>query len=193
MTKRNTTLAALALMLISAPVAAHTGHHDGGLLAGVMHPFSGVDHLLAMLLVGVWAAGLSSGRNALLVPLAFVACMGVGAAFGAAGIGVPLMELGIAFSVLFLGAMLLTRMQLPLGVASLLVGAFALFHGNAHGLEIQPGHLALYFSGFIAATVSLHLAGMALGRKLLAHDRALRALGFISGVVGTSLMLGAGA
>jgi len=191
MNRRTTTLAALALMLASAPAAAHTGIHGGGLVAGLMHPFSGIDHLLAMLLVGVWAAGLSSGRNALLVPLAFVTCMGIGAAFGAAGYGVPQMELGIAFSVLFLGLMLLTRMQLPLGVASLLVGGFALFHGNAHGMEMQPGHLALYFSGFIAATTSLHLAGMALGRKLLAHDRALRALGFVSGIVGTSLLLGA--
>lgn len=192
MNKRITRLAALALMLLaSASASAHSGVHDGGLLAGLTHPFSGIDHLLAMLLVGVWAAGLSSGRNALLVPFAFVACMGVGAAFGAVGYGVPLMELGIAFSVLFLGLMLLTRMQLPLGIASLLVGGFALFHGNAHGMEMQPGHLALYFSGFIAATASLHLAGMALGRKLLAHDRALRALGFVSGIVGTSLMLGA--
>jgi urease accessory protein len=192
MNKRITRLAALALMLLASTTAsAHSGVHDGGLLAGLAHPFSGIDHLLAMLLVGVWAAGLSNGRNALLVPLAFVTCMGIGAALGAAGYGVPQMELGIAFSVLFLGLMLLTRMQLPLGVASLLVGGFALFHGNAHGMEMQPGHLVLYFSGFIAATTSLHLAGMALGRRLLMHDRALRALGFVSGIVGTSLMLGA--
>lgn len=191
MNRRATTLAALALMLASAPAAAHPGFHGGGLVAGLMHPFTGIDHLLAMLLVGVWAAGLSSGRNALLVPLAFVTCMGIGAAFGVAGYGIPQTELGIAFSVLFLGLMLLTRMQLPLGVASLLVGGFALFHGSAHGMEMQPGHLALYFSGFIAATVSLHLAGIALGRRLLAHDGALRALGLVSGIVGTALLLGA--
>ena len=183
-------LIAPVLLLVSAPVLAHTGVHDGGVVAGLTHPLSGIDHLLAMLLVGVWAAGLGSGRKAFLVPLAFVACMGLGAVFGASGFGVPMMESGIAFSVLFLGAMLMTRMRLPLGIAALAVGIFALFHGNAHGLEMPSGQLLSYFSGFILATISLHLLGMALGRFMLTHDRGLRGLGFVSGLVGTSLLIG---
>ena len=88
--------------------------------------------------------------------------------------------------------MLLTRMRLPLGLAATLVGCFAVFHGNAHGLEMQTGnHPALYFFGLIAATASLHLAGIAQGRRLLAHDRALRTLGVVSGMVGASLLLAA--
>lgn len=179
------------LLSLSGPAFAHTGTHPEGLLSGLAHPFSGIDHLLAMLLVGVWATSLDTGRKALLVPLAFVTCMAAGAALGVAAYGVPMTELGIAFSVLFLGMLLLTRMRLPLGIAAPLVGMFALFHGNAHGLEMQPGHLALYFSGFIAATAALHLAGMALGRKLMAHHWGMRGLGLVSGIVGASLMLSA--
>lgn len=178
-----------SLLLSVGPAAAHPGFHAGGLMAGIAHPFSGIDHLLAMLLVGVWAAGFGKGPKSLLVPLAFVTCMSLGAALGAAGIGMPLAEAGIAFSVLFLGSMLLTRLQPSVGIASLVVGAFALFHGNAHGLEMQPGYFALYFTGFIAATVSLHLAGMALGWRLLANERARRSLGFVSGLIGGSLLL----
>lgn len=179
------------LSSLSGSAIAHTGTHTEGLLNGLAHPFSGIDHLLAMLLVGLWAATLDSGRKALLVPLAFIACMGAGASVGVAAYGVPMTELGIAFSVLFLGLMLMSRAQLSLGIAAPLVGAFALFHGNAHGLEMQTAHLASYFSGFIAATAALHLAGMALGRKLMAHPWAMRSLGLVSGIVGTSLMLSA--
>jgi urease accessory protein len=178
------------LLLVSAPVAAHQGLHDGGFAAGLAHPFSGSDHLLAMLLVGVWAAGLGTGIRALLMPVAFVACMVLGALFGIAGYGVPMMEAGIAFSVIFLGAMLMIGLHLPLGLAALIVGLFALVHGNAHGLEVSPGQYVHYFSGFILATVSLHLMGMGLGRVLLSHARLLRGLGVLSSLAGVSLMFG---
>ncbi|MET0089543.1 MAG: HupE/UreJ family protein [Candidatus Thiodiazotropha sp.] len=178
------------LLLVSAPVAAHQGLHDGGFATGLAHPFSGNDHLLAMLLVGVWAAGFGRGLRTLLVPLAFVTCMGLGALFGIAGFGVPMMESGIAFSVIFLGAMLMFGLRLPLGIAALAVGLFALFHGNAHGLEMPPGQHLRYFGGFILATLSLHLLGMGLGRVLLSHDRVLRGLGVLSSLAGVSLMFG---
>ncbi|MET0068100.1 MAG: HupE/UreJ family protein [Candidatus Thiodiazotropha sp.] len=178
------------LLLVSAPVAAHQGLHDSGFASGLAHPFSGNDHLLAMLLVGVWSAGFGRGLRTLLVPLAFVACMGLGALFGLAGYGVPMMETGIAFSVIFLGAMLMFGLRLPLGIAALAVGVFALYHGNAHGLEMPSGQYLHYFGGFILATLSLHLLGMGLGRVLLSHDRVLRGLGVLSSLAGASLMFG---
>ncbi len=178
------------LLLVSAPVAAHQGLHDGGFATGLAHPLSGNDHLLAMLLVGVWAAGFGRGLRAWLVPVAFVACMALGALFGIAGYGVPMMEAGIAFSVIFLGAMLMMGLRPPLGLAAVTVGLFALFHGNAHGLEMPSGGYLSYFGGFILATVSLHLMGMGLGRVLLSHDRVLRGLGVLSSLAGVSLMFG---
>lgn len=179
------------LLFVPGAALAHSGVHDGGLLSGLAHPFSGIDHLVAMLLVGVWAAARIDGRKALLVPCAFVLCMTVAAACGAAGLGMPWMEAGIAFSVLFLSLLLLGGLRLPMRIAAPLVGVLALFHGNAHGLEMPASQATLYFGGFITATVALHLMGMLLGRMLVRHAWALRGIGLAGSVIGTSLMLGA--
>lgn len=130
--------------------------------AGFVHPFTGVDHLLAMVAVGVWAAQLG-GRWVWAVPLAFVGSMALGGVLGFAGIRLPFVEPMIAASVLVLGLLIAMRVQLRWsGLA--LVGVFALFHGIAHATEM-PGDASkiVYAAGFVLATALLHAAGVGLG------------------------------
>lgn len=147
---------------------AHVGHdHSFGLGSGFGHPFSGLDHLLAMLAVGFATARMN--RHLLTLPLAFIACMILGGVLGFSGIELPLVETGIALSVLVLGlVMLATRLPLAAGLA--LTGLFALFHGHAHGTEMPEGSTALlYFAGFVTGTLLLHLSGYAMGRLVKQH------------------------
>jgi urease accessory protein len=130
--------------------------------AGFVHPFTGLDHLLAMLAVGIWAAQLG-GRWTWAVPLAFVGSMALGGALGFGGVRLPLVEPTIAASVLVLGLLVVLRVQLRMsGLA--LAGVFALFHGIAHAAEI-PGEASriVYSAGFVCATALLHAAGVGLG------------------------------
>ncbi len=130
--------------------------------AGFVHPFTGLDHLLAMLAVGLWAAQLG-GRWTWAVPLAFVASMALGGALGFAGVNLPFVEPMIAASVLVLG--LLVALQVRLRYSGLvLVGAFAIFHGIAHAAEMPAETPRLvYAAGFVLATALLHAAGVGLG------------------------------
>jgi urease accessory protein len=153
-----------ATVLWSAPLLAHEpGARAGGLLAGLAHPVSGLDHVLAMVAVGLWGAQL--GPPALwLLPVTFPPVMALGGALGLLGLPLPGVELGIALSAVLLGAMVATAARPPLPAAAVLVGAFALFHGHAHGTELPPGESGLLYSlGFVVATGLLHAAGIALG------------------------------
>jgi urease accessory protein len=137
-----------------------------GLVAGFLHPLGGLDHVVAMVAVGLWGAFL--GNPAVwLLPIVFPLIMALGGAAGAAGLPLLHVETGIALSAVVLGLMVAGAVRAPLWLAALLVGAFAVFHGHAHGTELPPGAGAVaYSTGFVVATGMLHLAGI--GLSLLA-------------------------
>jgi urease accessory protein len=182
----------VALAALYATASAHTGadagaHHGFG--AGFAHPFTGIDHLLAMLAVGLWSAIAAPAvdRRMLAWPVAFAAVLLVGALMGAAGVTLPLVEPAIAASVLILGLLVATRARLPLAAGSALVAAFALFHGLAHGGELG-GAAAL--AGMVLATALLHGAGLGLGVLLRTRATWLgRAAGALVGVCGLALLV----
>jgi urease accessory protein len=155
---------AAALSLVPTAALAHSGvGHVHGFAQGFLHPLGGVDHVLAMVTVGVFAWQLS-GRALWLVPATFVLAMAAGGALGIAGVELPLVEFGIAASVVVLGAIVALKVRTPLAVAMGVVGAFAVFHGHAHGTEMPPDALgAAYAAGFLLATALLHAGGIALG------------------------------
>ncbi len=153
----------LASGLLALPTAAfaHTGLGDAhGLVHGFMHPLGGLDHVLAMVAVGVFAAVLG-GRALVLVPLAFVGMMAAGFVAGTSGIDLPFVELGIALSSVVIGGAAALGRRMPVAAAMSLVGLFAIFHGHAHGAEMPAGAAGLtYALGFVAATVVLHATGI---------------------------------
>lgn len=153
--------AALAALSLPAAAFAHTGvGHTYGFAAGLMHPVGGLDHLLAMVAVGLWAAQLG-GRALWLVPTSFVLLMLVGGTLGASGMQLPFIEPGIALSVLVLGLLVAGAFRINLAASALIVGLFALFHGHAHGAEMPMEASALGYSlGFALATALLHTAGI---------------------------------
>ena len=154
----------LLLAAMVAPALAHTGAGSvSGFAAGLHHPLGGLDHLLAMVAVGILAAQLG-GRALWAVPAAFVGMMLVGGLAAMAGIGLPLVELGIVGSVVILGAVIALGRRLPLAGAVALAGVLAVFHGHAHGLEMPAAASGLaYAAGFALATAGLHAAGIGLG------------------------------
>ena len=160
-------LITVALAGLSTPALAHPFHATAaGAAAGFLHPFSGLDHLLAMLAVGLWAAQLG-GRARWIVPGAFVGAMLAGGLLGFAGLAPPLAEQMVAASVLVLGLLIVTRTRLRPALGAALLGAFALFHGAAHAAELPHAASALaYAAGFCAATVLLHTAGICAGTLL---------------------------
>jgi urease accessory protein len=157
-------LHAFALVILTTtPVAAHTGSLAGGFLGGFGHPLFGPDHVAAMVAVGLWGAFL--GAPAIYVlPIVFPLVMAAGGVFGIVGVPLPGAEIAIAASAIVLGLMVATAARPPLWIAALIVGAFAIFHGYAHGAELPPGADAVAYSlGFVLATGLLHLAGIAFG------------------------------
>jgi urease accessory protein len=153
---------AAALIALTGAAAAHTGDASG-FTHGFVHPVGGLDHVLAMAAVGLYAA-LLGGRALWQVPASFVGVMAIGGALGMAGITVPLAEIGIALSVVVLGLAVALRVSLPTLGAMPLVGFFAIFHGHAHGAEMpQDASGYAYAAGFMLATALLHGAGIALG------------------------------
>lgn len=161
-------LAGAALLpLLASPLLAHTGKgHVAGFLSGFQHPWSGLDHVAAMVAVGIWGAQLGSPAIWVL-PVAFPMLMAVGGVLGLLGVPLPGIEIGIALSALFLGVMVLGERRPRLAVAVAVVGVFALFHGHAHGTELPAGQSALLYSmGFVIGTGTLHGVGISLG---LAH------------------------
>jgi len=197
MTLKSTIRATAAtLALLPTAALAHTGiGATSGFAHGFGHPISGLDHILAMVMVGVLAWQLG-GRALWLVPAAFVAVMAVGGALGVAGIDIPFVETGIALSVIVLGAMVALGVKAPLAVAMGLVGLFAIFHGHAHGAEMPEtaGGLA-YAAGFMIATAMLHVAGIAagilIGRAGASYGPAVvRSAGGIAAVAGVGILTG---
>jgi urease accessory protein len=164
-------LAIAAALLAPLPALAHAGH-DGtlGFLAGLLHPFSGLDHLLAMLMVGLWA-GLSAGRARLVLPGLFLAAMLAG--FLLSGLPLPGVEAGILASTILLVALAAIAAPLPLPIAAVLVGLAGLCHGHAHGTEgaLTPG----YALGMLAGSALLLGAGLALAAPLAPLARGLGA------------------
>lgn len=156
----------LAAASVLAPVAAlaHTGAGDThGVVHGFMHPVTGLDHVLAMVAVGILAA-LLGGRAIWLVPASFVALAAVGGLLGVQGVLVPFVEFGISASVVLLGLAIALQARLPLGWTVGLVGLFGLYHGYAHGAEMPADASGFaYGAGFLAATAMLHIAGIGLG------------------------------
>ena len=157
-------VAATFLALVSAVASAHQeSGQAAGFLAGLAHPVSGMDHVLAMIAVGLWGAVL--GPPAIWVlPVAFPVVMAFGGLLGLLGIALPGVEVGIAVSAIVLGAMVATEVRPPVALAAVIVAFFAIFHGHAHGRELPEGTSALLYSlGFVVATGLLHAVGIVLG------------------------------
>lgn len=155
---------------LAGPALAHTGVgavHGFG--AGLMHPLFGLDHLLAMVAVGLWA-GLTGGRARLAYPLAFVGMMVLSGRWGMSGAALPGVEIGIAVSVVVLGLAIALRATPPLAAGAAACAIFAIFHGHAHGAELPQGSSGLgYALGFVLATAALHGAGLGLAGLLAAR------------------------
>jgi urease accessory protein len=157
-------LSVAAAALLPGAALAHTGVGvGGGLLSGFTHPIFGFDHVVAMVAVGLWGAFL--GQPAIwLLPVVFPLVMAFGGLAGVLGMPLPGVEMGTALSAVALGAMVALALRPPLWVAAVLVGAFAIFHGHAHGTELPEAASPLaYGVGFVLATGLLHLSGIALG------------------------------
>lgn len=194
MSRRVLALAGAGLLAMAGPAMAHTGTGVAdGFQHGFFHPMGGLDHMLAMVAVGLYAA-LLGGRNMWLVPAAFVLTMVAGGALGYGGLHLPMVEQGIGLSVVVMSAAIALGFRLPTAFAMLLVGAFALFHGHAHGSEgAEIASFAPYAVGFILATSLLHAAGVAIGFGLgrLATEQSLwaRRIAGAAGVVAGALIL----
>lgn len=148
-----------ALLAAPVPALAHTGaDHAHGLGAGFLHPFTGLDHLVAMVAVGLWA-GLLGGRGRLAVPAGFLGGMAAGGVFGMAGLGLPMVEAGIIASVILGGALVAAAARLPVLLATVLAAVFGVLHGHAHGVELGGSGLA-HVPGMLAATALLLGAGV---------------------------------
>lgn len=152
------------LLLCGPSAFAHPQNGEAvGFLTGFRHPISGLDHVLAMVAVGLWGAQLGSPAIWLL-PVAFPIVMAVGGMLGLMGIPLPGTEYGIALSAILLGAAVLFELRPTLPIAATLVGVFAIFHGHAHGTELPPGQSAMLYSmGFVIATGCLHAVGIGVG------------------------------
>jgi urease accessory protein len=184
--KPSRTLALASLLLMAGTASAHTGDHATvtGFAGGLAHPLLGLDHLFAMIAIGLWAAQ-QGGRALWAVPAAFVGAMGLGGVLAWSGIAVPHVESAIALSVLVLGLLVATRRQWAVTAGMVLAAGFALFHGYAHGLEMPRGASpVLYGLGFMLATVLLHGAGIA---SSLAGRHAIRVAG--AGIAAAGLAL----
>ncbi len=179
---------------LAGPALAHTGHDAGsGFAAGFAHPFGGLDHLLAMAAVGLWAMQQNSRRALILLPAAFVLPMALGFMLGLAGVALPAVETGIALSVLVLGLLVAFAVRLPLAAATAVTALFALFHGHAHGAELPQADLALtYAAGMVFATALLHAAGLMAAKltQKIALPSLARAAGAACAVAGLVILVG---
>jgi urease accessory protein len=181
--RRRPARAVAAAVLLALPPASAFAHAQGegagaGFLSGFLHPLGGIDHVLAMLAVGIWGAQL--GAPAIwMLPVAFPMVMALGGAAGIIGVPLPAVEVGITLSVLVLGSMIALAQRPPLAVAALIVAFFAVFHGHAHGTEL-PGQASAvaYSAGFVIATGLIHLTGIGIGFLIkLPHGDTLLRLG----------------
>jgi urease accessory protein len=181
-----------AVLGLVQPALAHPGHVGSEFVDGWLHPFFGLDHLLAMVAVGLLA--VRQGGPALwMVPGCFLGSMLLGGLAGAAGLPCPHAEYGIMASVLVLGLLVAASRMVPLAAGVGAVAAFAALHGHAHAAEMaQGGSFASYAAGFLLATALLHALGIAAGMTLArgVHERAIRAVGGAIAAAGLLLCLG---
>jgi urease accessory protein len=184
-------LVGAALLAGATPALAHVQQGQAeGLLTGVLHPISGLDHVLAMVSVGLWGAQLGAPAVWLL-PVTFPMVMAMGGFLGLVGIDLPGVEIGIALSVLLLGLMVALEGRPALAAAAVLVGAFAVFHGHAHGTELPPGQSGLMYSlGFVTATGALHGLGILIGvvHRWPLGRLALRVAGIAVALAGSAFL-----
>lgn len=184
--------AVVALVFIPARVLAHvTGDVAGGLASGFLHPISGLDHVVAMVAVGLWGSQL--GKPAIwILPVTFPIVMAFGGVMGVREIPLPPVELGIALSAIVLGAAVALSVKPPLWAAAAVVGAFAVFHGYAHGTELPRAAAPLaYGSGFVLTTGMLHVCGIAIGtiHRWPAGAKVVRGCGVLVAVVGVYFLI----
>lgn len=188
-------IATTMLVLFAGSASAHEGVGiSGGFFSGFMHPILGWDHVVAMVAVGLWGAFLGSPAIWIL-PVVFPLVMALGGALGVMGVPIPAVETGIAASAVVLGAMVAFASRPPIWIAAVIVGAFAIFHGHAHGTELPDAANPLAYSlGFVIATGLLHLSGIAFGLlvrwpagKVAVQAGggmiALAGVGFLTGIV----------
>lgn len=175
----------LVLLCVSEPAAAHTDFGiSGGLLSGFFHPLTGLDHLVAMVAVGLWGAQLGA-PGIWVLPICFPTVMAIGGLLGVLGVPLPVSEVVIAASALVLGFAVATSLRVPFWAAAIVVGVFAVFHGYAHGQELPAAANPLaYGVGFVVATGALHALGITIGvlTRWRAGAMAVRVLG--AGIAG---------
>jgi urease accessory protein len=180
----------LLCLVAASPALAHTGSVSGGFAGGLSHPVFGPDHVAAMVAVGLWGTFL--GAPAIYVlPIVFPLVMALGGVLGILGMPLPGVEIGIAVSAAVLGMLVALAARPPLWVAGVIVGAFAIFHGHAHGAELPPGADAVaYSAGFVIATGLLHLSGIAFGllARWPAGRIAVRAAGGAIAIAGVMFL-----
>ena len=173
-------MALLTVLCFAQMAQAHIHKGEGvSFISGFRHPISGLDHVVAMIAVGLWGAQL--GAPAIWVlPVAFPLVMAIGGMLGLVGVSLPGTEIGIAASAILLGGAVTLRLRPPLAFAAVLVGFFAIFHGYAHGSELPPGANGLLYSmGFVIATGCLHAVGITIGlaNRGTWGERAVRMVG----------------
>jgi urease accessory protein len=192
-------ITAIAVATIALPTiaSAHPGHEaTPGFIHGFLHPLGGLDHILAMVAVGLFAARLG-GRALWLVPASFVVTMAAAGVIGMAGLELPFVEAGIALSLLVLGTAIAFEITMPAAAAMGLVAFFAVFHGHAHGAEMPETMSGLaYGAGFLAATATLHALGIGLGLLIgrsgeMFGRRVLQVGGSVAALAGAALLAGA--
>ena len=189
--KRRLLLAAAAFAASTAPAFAHLDPAEhGSLLAGFTHPLSGLDHILVMIAVGLWAAQIG-GRALWVVPSAFVGTMAFGFVLAMAGVHLPFVEPAILASVVALGLLVAMAVRMETAACAAVVGVFALFHGYAHGGELGAAGALPFSTGFMVATALLHVAGIGLGvsiSRLSSGQIISRILGGITTFAGLALI-----
>lgn len=190
---KHISLATGAVVVAAAPAFAHLDPEaHGSFMAGISHPIFGLDHVLAMLAVGLWAAQIG-GKAIWSVPAAFVGTMALGFVLAVSGLGLPFVEPAILASVIALGLLVATAAKLPTAASAAIVGVFALFHGHAHGGELGSAGALSFGVGFVIATALLHVAGIGLGlgiARLSGGAIAARIIGGATALAGLVLAFG---
>jgi urease accessory protein len=190
MLKRLSATAAI-LAVSAAPAFAHLNPEEhGSFMAGLSHPLSGADHMLAMIAVGLWAAQIG-GKARWAVPIAFVSLMALGFVLALTGAPLPFVEPGIVASVIGLGLLIALAVRVPTAISAAIVGIFALFHGHAHGGELGTATALTFGLGFIVSTALLHGLGVGFGMLVGGRNAAVtRILGVITATGGAWLAFG---
>jgi len=179
-----TRILAVILIMLPSVALAHTGAHGATFVSGVLHPVGGLDHILAMVTVGL-LAGATGGRAIWAMPLTFLAALLVGGAMGASALAIPAVEPMILASIVLLGTLVALQVRLPLLAVLPAIAVFGIAHGHAHGTEGPAAGLLGYAAGFTLATGGLHLAGLGIGLAL--KGLPARGLGAGTAVAGLAL------